>query len=298
MFVDGVHEVGASGVGADGEAATEGLSVGGKVGGDAIELLGAPGCETEAGDDFIEDEDDTEFAGDGAETFEEAWGRGQAAVEGFYDDGGDVVGVGAEEVGGGVEVVVGGDEDVVFDPGCAGSGGVAVGEVAGLAVDHAGDADGMLSVVGAFETDDATPAGGGVSDAEAEEGGLGTGGDETDAFGAGAELEETFGEFDGAVVNGGEVGAIGGGLGGGGEDFGAGMAGEGGAPGHGEVEELPAIGIPDAGTGAALEDGDEFGWETEFSVGTGGEGEEGAFPPGAGRAGLGGVHQGRLKVLT
>lgn len=186
----------------------------------------------------------------------------------------------------------------MFDPGRAGAGGVAGGEVAGLAVDHAGDTDGMLTVVGAFEADDASSAGGGVGDAEAEEGGLGTGGDEADAFGAGAELEETFGKFDGAVMDGGEVGAIGGGVGGGGEDFGSGMAGEGGSPGHGEVEEFAALGIPDAGTGAALEDGNEFGWEAELAVGTGGEGEEGAFPPGVGRAGLWGVHQGRLKVLT
>lgn len=283
MFVDRLHEVsGVAGVGAEREAAGEGFAVGGEIGDDSVEFLGPAEGETEPGDHFVEDEDDPVFAGEFAESLEEAGSRGEAAVDRFDDNRGEFVGVGGDDGRGGGEVVERGDEYVVFDPGRAGAGGIGVREIGGAAGNHAGDADGVLSVVGALELEEARAAGGGAGDAEAEHGELGAGSHEADAFGAGADRGEAFGEFDRAPVDGGEIEAIGGGAGGGFADLGMGVADEGGGPGHGEVEEFTAFGVPNPAAEPAFEDGDEVGGDAELAVGSGGEAGEGAFAPSGG----------------
>lgn len=46
------------------------------------------------------------------------------------------------------------------------------------------------------------------------------------------------------------------------------MAYQDGAPGHGEINPLVALGVPDTWTEAAIEDGEQFGWGAVFAVGS------------------------------
>ncbi len=206
-FIDDFHDGLGSPEGADGKTAAERLAVGGEVGLNA-EIFGrAPWCEAEAGDYFVEDEDDAVAAGDGAKSFEKSRQWSEAAMDGFDDHRRQLMGVPGDDDLRGGQVVEGRGQDSGRDPVGAGSGGVGALAVRGGAAEHGGDADGVLTVVGACELEHLGTAGGCGGDTEAHEGGLGSGGDEPEPLEEGGEGMEAIREFDRTAVDGGEVDA-------------------------------------------------------------------------------------------
>jgi hypothetical protein len=165
-------------------------------------------------------------------------------------------------------------------------------------VDHSSHTDRVLAMVGPFKAENLPASGGGMGHPEAQHGGLGSGGYKTNTFRARAQRLQTFGQLDGTPIDGGEVGAIGSGAGCGGDDLGTCMPRKRSTPSHGEVDELTSLGVPDARSGAPLDDRNEFGWQAEFPVGTCWECGQGALTPGGGGGGARAHAQGRLKVFT
>ena len=66
------HDVGATAIGTDGQAAADDLAEDRQVGRNTKQLLGAAGRDAEAGDDFIEDQHDVVLDGELTQTLEES----------------------------------------------------------------------------------------------------------------------------------------------------------------------------------------------------------------------------------
>src|SRR6185295_16802435 len=79
--IGGGHEIGPARDGGERIAARERLAVGGEVGRDAVELLGAAVGEAEARDDLVEDQDDLLAPRDLAKLSEKAGLRRNGALE-------------------------------------------------------------------------------------------------------------------------------------------------------------------------------------------------------------------------
>ena len=118
-------------------------------------LLGAPEGVAEAGHRLVEDEDEPELVGEGAEALQEPRARPHEALPGLRDDRGHLAARVPEHPLGGREVVVGGDEDGLRDAprdAVRVGGGLGVGGRVGRAV--APHRVVVVAVVGPLELDD------------------------------------------------------------------------------------------------------------------------------------------------
>ena len=106
---DEVHDFARCAVGGNGHSSADYFAEGGDVGFDVAEVLVATPCGSEAGHDFVEDEEGVLFIADFAEPLEEAVRRTDVphvAGERFDDDRGDVVSFGLHDLADGIEIVV------------------------------------------------------------------------------------------------------------------------------------------------------------------------------------------------
>src|SRR5690606_5588845 len=105
QFREAFHQVGPATVRPKRHTAGERLAVRGEIGCDSEILLRATGCETEAGDDFIKDQDDPKLLGDSSQALEESILRWQTSVNRFHNHTGNVLRVLAEDALGAGDVV-------------------------------------------------------------------------------------------------------------------------------------------------------------------------------------------------
>ncbi len=259
-------------------------------------MLCAAERETEAGDDFIEDQEDVAAGAFFAQEVQEAGGGRDAAAIGeerLGEDGADggVVVQGFEDLGGRVPF---GDYDVIVRELAAayrvgGDGRFRRGVVADQSLIRP-------AVVVAFELEVLVATGDGAGEAEGNLDGFGAGVGIGDEIRARDEAAEAFGDFVFEVALGSVGGAAAGlGLEGGG-DGGVGMAENERAPGEGEVDIAVAIDVFDGGAAGALEvERVGFGEAAETAGDATGERLFGASvaSPGLGRFGLDGREDGR-----
>ena len=160
--VDAVHDVGAAGDRADGEAAAEQLAVGGEVRCDAEQLLRAAQGGAEAGQHLVEQQHDAVPAGQLPQPAYELdrLQLGVPALHRLHDDRGDVVGVPRDGLQGGVAAVV--EHQQVGDGGLRDASGDGHGELVGAGAGSAAEDVVGVAVVGALERDDLVAAGGGA----------------------------------------------------------------------------------------------------------------------------------------
>ena len=195
--------------------------------------------------------------------------------------------MGLEDLPGAVEIVVRGDEEIALDPGGAGAGRIAFGQCGGTAVDHAGHAHRMLSMIRALKFHHLWPARGGVCDAKAEQGGFRPGGHQAHALGARGERGDAFRELDGPSVERCEVGAVQRRGAGGFHHLRMGVTNQRGPPSHGEVQILPPFGVPNAAASAAFEHRRVAIGDAVFAIGSCGKQGQGALGVGErGRHGM------------
>ena len=225
-----VHDVGATTEGADGESAADDFAHRGEVGGEGFEFLYAAFGETEAGHDFVEDEEGAMFGGDVAEKLEVAGlGEDESGVGGvgLDDDGGDLVAEVREGFLEAFDVVVG-EADCFVGEGFWNAGGI--GLAAGEGTGAGGDEEGVdVAVVAAFEFDDLVASGESTGEADAGHGGFGAGVDHADFLDTRNPVGDDLGHLDfvwigdaeGEAVLGGFVDGVGEASGGVPEDVGA-----------------------------------------------------------------------------
>ena len=216
---------------------------------------------------------------------EESRSGGQAAMQGFHDDGRQIAGVAIDQVRGGGQIIERRDQDAFPDARRSGARSIGLFAIGGRAAEHAGDTGRVLSMVGAGEFENARATGGRVGDPEGQHGCLRAGGDEADTLRARRQRGQTFGQFDGAVIDGGEVDRASDLPGNGLDDLGMGMADQCRTPGHGQVQVFPVVGVPNTATLTPRKHRQQFWRESKFTVGTSGKAVEGAFAEGEGRGG-------------
>ena len=178
-----IHDIGPSAEGSHGKSAADDLAHGGEVRGEVFEFLHTAFGETEAGHDFIENDECAVLGREIAHCLQVAIaGENEAGIGGvgFDDDGSDLVAVIFEDFFQALEVVVGkGDGFVGEGLGHARGVRLAKGESAG----SGGDEEGIdVAVVAAFEFYDLVTPGESASEADGGHRGLGAGADHADFF--------------------------------------------------------------------------------------------------------------------